>query len=395
MNQEAASITELNAYIKMLLDNDEVLQNIHAIGEISNFKKHSSGHLYFSLKDEKCSIKCMMFSHYTSNINFNLENGIKVFAYGNISCYEPMGQYQIYIYYLAPAGLGEINESLKKLYKKLESEGLFDESRKKKLKKFPRKIGVITSKTGAVIHDISSVLKRRFPIAEIVLASVRVQGSEAVQEILNAINLTEKIPELDVIIIARGGGSLEDLWAFNNEKVVRRISNCKIPVISAVGHDVDYTLCDYAADVRASTPSVAAELASESIENIFLIINNFKQKFKNILENKILNLSSEIKFLKQKININFSNLINKKISDLNLLKNKLEIFNPENIFTKGFVIIKINNKIIKNIDNITENSQAKIIFLDGIAEFNICNLKTKKTKNKIQKIGNKNEEKKI
>ena len=378
MNQEAASITELNAYIKILLDNDEVLQNIYAIGEISNFKKHSSGHLYFSLKDEKCSVKCMMFSHYTSNINFNLENGIKVFAYGNISCYEPMGQYQIYVYYLAPAGLGEINESLKKLYKKLESEGLFDESRKKKLKKFPRKIGVITSKTGAVIHDISSVLKRRFPIAEIILASVRVQGSEAVQEILNAIDLIEKIPELDVIIIARGGGSLEDLWAFNNEKVVRRISNCKIPVISAVGHDVDYTLCDYAADVRASTPSVAAELASESIENIFLIINNFRQKFKNILENKILNLSSEIKILKQKININFSSLINKKISDLNLLKNKIEIFNPENIFTKGFAIIKINNKIIKSINNITENSQAKIIFSDGIAEFNICNLKIKK-----------------
>ena len=381
MNQEAASITELNTYIKMLLDNDEVLQNVYVLGEISNFKKHSSGHLYFSLKDEKCSVKCMMFSYYTSNINFNLENGIKVFAYGNVSCYEPMGQYQIYIYHMAPAGIGEINESLKKLFKKLESEGIFDESRKKKLKKFPKKIGVVTSKTGAVIHDISSVLKRRFPIAEIVLASVKVQGAGAVQEILNAIDLIEKINEIDVIIIARGGGSLEDLWAFNDEKVVRRIASCKIPTISAVGHDVDYTLCDYSADVRASTPSVAAELASESIENIFLIINNFKQKNKNILENKILNLNSEIKIFKQKIGVCFRNLINKKILDLNLLKNKIESFNPNNIFKKGYSIVKINDKIIKSIDNINENSSASILFLDGIAEFNICNLKKKKIKN--------------
>lgn len=380
MNQEAASITELNTYIKMLLDNDEVLQNVYVLGEISNFKKHSSGHLYFSLKDEKCSVKCMMFSYYTSNINFNLENGIKVFAYGNVSCYEPMGQYQIYIYHMAPAGIGEINESLKKLFKKLESEGIFDESRKKKLKKFPKKIGVVTSKTGAVIHDISSVLKRRFPIAEIVLASVKVQGAGAVQEILNAIDLIEKINEIDVIIIARGGGSLEDLWAFNDEKVVRRIASCKIPTISAVGHDVDYTLCDYAADVRASTPSVAAELASESIENIFLIINNFKQKNKNILENKILNLNSEIKIFKQKIGVCFRNLINKKILDLNLLKNKIESFNPNNIFKKGYSIVKINDKIIKSIDNINENDFASILFLDGIAEFNICNLKKKKIK---------------
>ena len=169
MNQKAASITELNTYIKMLLDNDEVLQNVYVLGEISNFKKHSSGHLYFSLKDEKCSVKCMMFSYYTSNINFNLENGIKVFAYGNVSCYEPMGQYQIYIYHMAPAGIGEINESLKKLFKKLESEGIFDESRKKKLKKFPKKIGVVTSKTGAAIQDIMNIAKRRNPYVQLVL----------------------------------------------------------------------------------------------------------------------------------------------------------------------------------------------------------------------------------
>ena len=382
MNQEPASVSEINAYIKMILDNDEALQNIYIVGEVSNFKKHSSGHLYFSLKDEKCSIKCIMFSYYTSNINFNLENGIKIFAYGNVSCYEPMGQYQIYVYYAVPAGIGEINESLKKLYKKLESEGLFDESRKKNLKKFPRKIGVITSKTGAVIHDISSVLRRRFPIAEIILASVKVQGIEAVQEILNAINLIEKIHDIDVIIIARGGGSLEDLWAFNNEKVVRKISNCKIPIISAIGHDVDYTLCDYAADVRASTPSVAAELASESIENIFLIINNFKQKIKFNLENKISNLSSEINLFKQKINICINNLVNKKILSLNYLKNKIKIFNPENILKKGYLIIKINNKIIKNLDEIKENSQINIIFSDGVAKFNICNLK-KELNNKL------------
>ena len=375
MNQEAASVTELNAYIKIILDNNEALQNIYVIGEVSNFKRHSSGHLYFSIKDEKCSIKCIMFSHYTSNINFRLENGIKIYVYGNVSCYERAGQYQIYVYYIIPAGIGEINESFKKIYKKLESEGLFDESRKKKLKKFPKKIGVITSETGAVIHDISSVLKRRFPIAEIILASVRVQGPEAVSEILNAINLIEKISDIDVIIIARGGGSLEDLWVFNNEKIARRIANCKIPVISAIGHDIDYTLCDYTADVRASTPSVAAELASENIENIFLIINNFKQKIKFNLENKILNLNSEINLLKKKVNICVNNLLNKKISNLNYLKNKIKIFNPENILQKGYCIIKINNKIIKNLDEIKENSRLNIIYLNNILEFNIYNIK--------------------
>ena len=173
----ASTITELNSYIKTLLDRDESLKNIYAIGEVSNFKRHSSGHLYFSLKDENCIVKCMMFSSYTKCINFDIENGTKVFAYGSVSCYEPMGQYQFYVYHLSPAGVGQINNELQKLYKKLESEGLFDSSNKKKLKKIPRKIGIITSKTGAVIHDISSVLKRRYPLAELVVHSAKVQGN--------------------------------------------------------------------------------------------------------------------------------------------------------------------------------------------------------------------------
>lgn len=405
MNQQAASITELNAYIKTILDSDEALQNVYVTGEVSNFKRQCSGHLYFSLKDEKCGIKCMMFAYYTGNINFELKNGIKVFAYGNVSCYEPMGQYQLYVYHVVPAGIGEINESLKKLYNKLKLEGLFDESKKKKLKRFPKKIGVVTSRTGAVIYDISSVLKRRFPIAEIVLASVKVQGIGSVDEILSALDLIEKTDGVDAVIIARGGGSLEDLWAFNDEKIVRKIASCQIPTISAVGHDTDYTLCDYAADVRAATPSVAAELASDSVENILSVIDNFRNSIKSILENKILNISSALKTLrlslnselilkkiekkklnvymaKREINIYFSNSLNKKKLDLEYLKNKIRFFNPKNIFKMGYSIFRINGGIITSLDDINEGDVASVSFADGVVKFNVFGIKKEKENEK-------------
>ena len=394
----ASSITELNSYVRLLLEKDEVLQSVYVVGEISNFKCHSSGHIYFSLKDEKCSVKCMMFSQYTKGINFDIENGTQVFAYGSVSCYEPMGQYQLYVYHLSPAGIGQINNELKKLYKKLEAEGLFDPDKKKKLKKFPRKIGIVTSKTGAVIHDISSVLKRRFPIADIVVCSSKVQGLDAPEEIVKSIKVLEKYPDIDVIIIARGGGSTEDLWAFNNEKVIREIVKCKIPTISAVGHDVDYTLCDYAADVRASTPSVAAELASESIDYILKSMENTRSGINFLLSKKISNLDmkleklksilsyksfsslflckeSKLFDLKRKLNFNFSSFLQEKECFLKKIKNKIIIFNPENLFRRGYTMVHKGKDHVCCLDDISENCELTLKFFNGYAKFNVTNLK--------------------
>ena len=394
----ASSITELNSYVKLLLERDEVLQNVYVVGEVSNFKRHTSGHVYFSLKDEKCSVKCMIFSQYTKGINFNVENGTKVFAYGSVSCYEPMGQYQLYVYHLSPAGVGQINDELKKLYKKLESEGLFDSDKKKKLKKFPKRIGVVTSKTGAVIHDISSVLKRRFPIADIIVCSSKVQGLDAPDEIIKSIKTLEKYPDIDVIIIARGGGSTEDLWVFNNEKVVREIVKCNIPTISAVGHDVDYTLCDYAADMRASTPSVAAELASESVDYILKSMENTRsaiefllnkkisnlnmklEKIKNILNlknfsNLILCKESKLFELKQKVNFNFLSFLQKKECSLKKIKDKIDISNPENLFRRGYTMVYKDEKHICCLEDINDNCELTLKFLNGCAKFNVTNLK--------------------
>ena len=398
LSESASSISELNCYIKALMDNDEILQSIYVVGEISNFKIHSSGHMYFSLKDDKCSIRCIIFSKYVSKINFSMEDGIKIFAYGSVSCYEVSGQYQIYIYHVSLAGIGKINESLKKLYKKLEKEGLFDNSRKKKLKKFPRKIGVISSKTGAVIHDISSVLKRRFPIAEIVLAFVSVQGTNSFMQISNAIDGLQKISEVDVIIIARGGGSIEDLWAFNNEQVIRKIVNCKIPIISAVGHEIDFTLCDYASDLRAATPSVAAELSSESVDSILNIISNFKQRAKSFIDNKLLSLKSCLKiienkfdlksissliqhkkssfiFCKKKIDFEFRNLLKDKILKLNKAKSRLNIFDPEVIFKRGYSVIKKDDKIVDSVEKIENGCLLKVFLRDGSVSFIVRDLK--------------------
>lgn len=398
MNDHPSSVSELNAYIKFILESDEALQNVYITGEVSNFKHHSSGHMYFSLKDENCSVKCIMFSKYSSKVNFDFENGIKIFAYGSISCYEAAGQYQVYVYHVAPAGIGQINDELKKIYNRLEKEGLFDPDKKKPLKKFPRKIGVISSKTGAVIHDISSVLNRRYPLAEIVLCSSNVQGAQSSDQIVESINFLENYPEIDVIIIARGGGSLEDLWSFNNENVVRRISKCKIPVISAVGHDVDYTLCDYVADVRASTPSVAAELASSSIESVLENISSLKHKinngldknftykkyildqFKNMfnlkqIENFLFIKANDLANYKNKINIIFENFINANKLKLGLLKNKIEIYNPENIFKKGYTMVQKDGICISDVDLIEEDSELSLKFRNGSAKFIVKNLK--------------------
>lgn len=256
------TVTQLNTYIKSQFESDEKLSHVFITGEISNFtNNYRSGHLYFSLKDDKSVIRAVMFSRSASRLRFQPQDGMKVIARGRVGVYEVSGQYQLYVEDLQPDGLGALNLAFEQLKAKLENEGLFSAERKRPLPKFPRSIGVITSPTGAAVHDILTILERRYPLAQVVFCPVQVQGGLAAPQIVSALHRINRLKCADVIIVGRGGGSLEDLWPFNEEAVARAVAASAIPVISAVGHETDFTICDFAADMRAPTPSAAAELA--------------------------------------------------------------------------------------------------------------------------------------
>lgn len=255
------SVTQLNDYLKMWMDGDRVLSNLFVRGEISNLSLPRSGHLYFTLKDEEGQVRAVMFRTYAGRLPFRLEDGMKVIAHGRVSVYGPSGQYQLYVDDLQPDGAGALALRYEQLKRRLEAEGLFDEARKKPLPAMPMRIGVITSPSGAAVHDLQNVLGRRFPLAEMILFPSAVQGAEAPEQLTLGIQFFAASELVDVIIIGRGGGSAEDLWAFNDEGLARAIADCPIPVISAVGHESDFTICDFVADRRAPTPSAAAELA--------------------------------------------------------------------------------------------------------------------------------------
>lgn len=262
------TVSQLNSYVKAVLSEDALLCDITVSGEISNFKRQSSGHMYFTLKDDGGAISCAMFKWQAQYLSFFPESGMKVEARGKVTIYEPSGTYQLVVTSMKTAGTGELYAAFEKLKKKLESEGLFDDSRKKSLPDFPLRLGVVTSKTGAAVQDIINITGRRCPLTELVLCPVAVQGAAAPDEIVRAIELLNRRKACDVMIVGRGGGSIEDLWCFNSEKVARAVAASEIPVISAVGHETDFTICDFAADLRAPTPSAAAELAVPDISQL-------------------------------------------------------------------------------------------------------------------------------
>ncbi len=275
-NSQYLTIQALTKYIKRKFDKDPHLSSIYVKGEISNFKRHSSGHMYFTLKDERARILAVMFSSANASMKFNPENGMNVLVRGDISVYEAGGQYQIYVKEMQPDGIGDLFLAYQQLKEKLEKQGLFAESRKKPLPKFPRKIGVITSPTGAAVRDIITTIERRYPIGEIVVYPALVQGERAAQSIAESIKKANENAEMDVLIVGRGGGSIEELWAFNEEQVALAISNSEVPVISAVGHETDFTIADFAADMRAPTPTAAAELAVPHIDDLLERVLNRK-----------------------------------------------------------------------------------------------------------------------
>ena len=389
MTYHPISVTQLNLYVKEKFQDDEFLANVLVKGEISNFNHHYTGHMYFTLKDETSLIKCVMFKTYTSNLDFVPKDGMKVMVLGTVSVFERDGVYQIYAKAMQQEGVGDLHAKYEKLKAKLEQEGLFDASHKKLIPFMPKVIGVLTSNTGAVIRDIINVSTRRNPNVYIRLYPVPVQGQGAAEKIAKAIEVMNKNKLADVLIIARGGGSLEDLWPFNEEIVARAIYNSELPVISAVGHETDFTIADFVSDLRAPTPSAAAELAVPSIEDVKKKIETNKNRLQNGLKRKM--EFAKLRFEKcmkssvytnplQKINENYmlidkytkllENSMNLKIKEKKTYMvewiSRLDALSPLKTLTRGYVMAtNEQGKIIKSVKEVNSEDKVNLRFTDG------------------------------
>jgi len=410
MNNKYLTVSAINRYLKAKFDNDDNLRVVFLKGEISNIKYHTTGHIYFSIKDETSKINAIMFSSSAKKLLFKPVDGSKVLVTGRISVYEATGGYQIYVDEMLEDGIGNLYIAFEKLKQDLSKEGLFDQKFKKPIPKIPNRVGVVTASTGAAIKDIISTIKRRFPICEVILFPSLVQGDNAKEDIVKNIKLAENY-NLDVLIVGRGGGSIEDLWPFNEEIVARAIFECTIPVISAVGHEIDFTIADYVADMRAPTPTGAAEMAVpnitdlinniknlnirlneainkkinyqklylDSVKNSFVIKNpliiyeNKKQKLDYLIENLNKILIKKYETSKHKFEILKNNYIlnkpellykDKKIKLTNLIE-KLELINPLGVLKRGYSLTYQDNKLINNIDLINKNSNIIIKLHNG------------------------------
>ncbi len=408
------TITEVNKYIKELLNDDLLLKRVYLKGEISNFKAHSRGHYYFTLKDENSRIAAVMFSFNNKNLKFVPYDGMKVLVTGKIDVYEASGSYQIYVEDMMPDGVGALYVAFEELKKKLSSEGLFDKDKKKKIRRIPKVIGIVTSPTGAAIKDILTTIRRRYPVCETILFPALVQGEEAAFDIAKKIkwaNEVKDIYHIDTLIVGRGGGSIEDLWPFNEEIVARAIYDSEIPVISAVGHEIDITISDYVADLRAPTPTAAGELAVPDINTIITYLDSAISRSYTALNNIVANNYQRLETLKncyiltrpltmyevkeQKLDMLIDNLVKAvtKVVDQNkirlyTLKNsyilnnptvlfkfseqklqhmisKLEVLNPLNTLNRGYAIIKKDDKVLSSIKKIKKDELVTITLKDG------------------------------
>lgn len=389
MNQKVLTVSQLNAYIKSKFDFDDVLSGIWIKGEISNFKNHTSGHMYMTLKDEIGVVKAVMFKGNTFSLRFVPENGMKVLVYGRVSVYERDGQYQIYIEKMEPDGIGALYIAYEQLKKRLEEEGLFDESHKKDLPAFPKKIAVVTSPTGAAVRDILNVLKRRYPLADVTVYPVQVQGDGSAEQIASAIEYINTSSVCDVIITGRGGGSIEDLWCFNEEVCARAIYNSEIPVISAIGHETDFTIADFVADLRAPTPSAAAELATPDINEITSFLYDAEGRLLrltlNAVENKRFKLTETAKRFSDKAVLNdyagkrqyldglvqrSASVVASKISESKekFVKSvsKLEVLNPLSVLKRGYSLATDEDgKVMDSLESFEVNKNFILNVKDG------------------------------
>lgn len=388
MKMNILSVSELTQYIKQIFETNRILTDIYIRGEISNFKRHYSGHCYFTLKDSQSAIRSVMFKSRAGLLKFEPKDGLKVVASGRVTVFERDGQYQLYVERLMPEGLGELSLAYLQLKEKLSAEGLFDDTGKKTLPLLPATVGIITSPTGAALRDIITVSKRRHPGISLLLCPVLVQGVEAPSQIVQAIRLFNELNNVDVIIAGRGGGSLEELWAFNNEGVVRAIAASDIPIISAVGHETDYTLSDFAADRRAATPSQAAEIVvpdikeltkylftvkNRLISNMGHIIDN-KQKELDVLKNKRIFKSPDFLLEKQqaldnymlRLEQSFSRNLQNKRQDYKVAMEKLAVLNPLSVLARGYgIVLNAGGKIVSDASNVKQDEFLKVMLSRG------------------------------
>lgn len=398
-NNNLLSVRQLNFYVKSLLEGDSRLNAVMVSGEVSNFKNHySSGHLYFTLKDNDAAIRCVMFKGYAQYVKFDVKDGMQVILKGRVSLYEKDGQYQFYAEEMHEAGLGDITLRFNQVKEKLESEGLFDTASKRALPKFPKNIAVVTSQTGAAVKDILNILSRRWPLARVILCPVSVQGENAVPEMCAALDKIYSLSVCDVIIIGRGGGSIEDLWAFNEEKLARKIYESPIPVISAVGHETDFTISDFVSDLRAPTPSAAAELCVPDINELLALLDRYQTYLKTYLTAK-LNLS-KAKFEKICQSPFFKNpldaLVSKQFETLDLLFDKLcadehkilttlnnkfeqsvlkiDSLSPLKTLSRGFTHVTKNATAITTVNQLNIGDDLNLKFADGTADCKITTI---------------------
>ncbi len=388
MDIEPITVEQLNRYIKEKVDSDEFLNNVYVKGEISNFKHHYTGHMYFTLKDENSLVKCIMFKSYTPHLSFMPKDGMKVLIFGSVSVFERDGVYQIYAKAMKEDGMGSLYEAYEELKAKLEKEGLFDESHKKPIPSFPKTIGVLTASTGAVIRDIINVSTRRNPNVHIRLLPVPVQGPTAAEQIVAGIKRMNDEKLADVIILGRGGGSLEDLWPFNEEIVARAIYDSEIPIISAVGHETDYSISDFVADLRAPTPSAAAELAVCNMDDVLYTIDLYQNRYKTALKKKVqlmklryekcmaqrvfkepLQRINERAILLDTLVKSLTNSTRLKINDCRKefveVATKIDSLSPMKTMARGYSIVEKDGKIVKKVDDVQKDDKLSIRLSDG------------------------------
>ncbi len=385
------SISEINNYIKALVEEEALLQDVYAVGEISNFKHHyASGHFYFTLKDENSEIRTVMFRSSAIKVKFKPQDGMRVIVHGRIGVFSQAGSYQIYIDSMQPDGIGSLHLAFEQLKQKLDSEGLFDENHKLPLPKYPKSIGIITSSTGAAVRDIIKVATKRYPCCKLIVFPSLVQGNDAPAELIRGVEYFNFFLPVDVIIIGRGGGSIEDLWAFNDEALARSIYNSRIPIISAVGHEIDFTICDFVADVRAATPSHAAELATPNFKEIKYRLNEFNERalgsiidtiraYKvrvedlassrvlskplNILDIPMLKLST----LSEKLSSAMQISLNEKRERFIMTNSKLVALNPMSVLNRGYgAVFDSYDNFVKSIENVDINDEISVKIVDGV-----------------------------
>ena len=396
---DALSVTELNLYIKRIFDSDRTLSAVTVKGEISNFTNHRSGHLYFSLKDEEGQIKAVMFRSATARLKFIPENGMKVIIHGSVTVYQRDGSYQLYANSIEPDGIGALYLAYEQLKERLKSEGLFDELHKQPIPAFPERVGVITSPTGAAVRDIINVTGRRFPLAKVYLYPALVQGDGAAESMIKALDYFEDSRLCDVIIIGRGGGSIEDLWAFNNEALARRIFGAKTPIISAVGHETDFTICDFVADLRAPTPSAAAEIAVPDIRELIMAVSDLgdravsglarlaerkREKFLNLYEllkdrasDLTLEKRRELEKKSDSLYLSIENKIKESRNRLVINSEKLNSLSPLSVLSRGYAVLQKGESVVKDINEVSVGDNVSLTLANGIATAEIIEKRIK------------------